>query len=98
MKIIRKDAVEFSGKIPNWKEIEILQQLDHPNIVKMMDTYQTEEKMYIFMEYIQGRNLKEVILTNKQPIAKVRSLFRQIVEAVLYCHRMNIFHRDIKPR
>lgn len=99
VKIIRKDASEFvTDKIPNWREIEILQKLNHPNIVKMLDTFQTSEKMYIFMEHIEGRSLKDIILTTEQPLATRKYYFKKIASAILYCHEMGIFHRDIKPR
>ena len=71
--------------------------LDHPNIMKLYDVWETTTNLYLILEYIQGGELFDY-LCNKgpRPIAEVLHYFQQLICAVDYCHRFNIAHRDLK--
>src|SRR5213082_3196148 len=72
--------------------------LSHPNIVSIYDRGEAEGTYYIAMEYLDGRSLKELILSRGDaPIAVVVEYARQILSALRLAHRHGIVHRDIKP-
>ena len=72
--------------------------LSHPNIVSIYDRGEAEGTYYIAMEVIEGRSLKELILTRGAlPIHQSLAYARQLLEALRFAHRHGIIHRDIKP-
>jgi eukaryotic-like serine/threonine-protein kinase len=72
--------------------------LSHPNIVSIYDRGQADETYYIAMEYLEGRTLKELLVTRgPTPLPVAIDYTRQILAAVGFAHRNGIVHRDIKP-
>jgi eukaryotic-like serine/threonine-protein kinase len=72
--------------------------LSHPNIVSIYDRGEADGTPYIAMEVIEGRSLKELILTRGPlPIAEAIDYAKQILGALRFAHRHGIIHRDIKP-
>jgi beta-lactam-binding protein with PASTA domain/predicted Ser/Thr protein kinase len=72
--------------------------LSHPNIVSIYDRGQAEGTYYIAMEYLEGRSLKELLITRgPTPLAVAIDYARQILAALGFAHRHGIVHRDIKP-
>ena len=72
--------------------------LSHPNIVSIYDRGEAEGTYYIAMEVIEGRSLKELILTRGPlPISNAVAYTLEILEALRFAHRHGIIHRDIKP-
>src|SRR5438067_3634273 len=72
--------------------------LSHPNIVQIYDRGEAEGTYYIAMEYLEGRTLKELIVTRgPTPIPVAIDYARQILGALSFAHRHGIVHRDIKP-
>jgi serine/threonine-protein kinase len=72
--------------------------LSHPNIVSIYDRGEAEGTYYIAMEVIEGRSLKELILTRGPlPIGHAVAYTLEMLEALRFAHRHGIIHRDIKP-
>jgi beta-lactam-binding protein with PASTA domain/tRNA A-37 threonylcarbamoyl transferase component Bud32 len=72
--------------------------LSHPNIVSIYDRGEADGIPYIAMEVIEGRSLKELILTRGPlPVAQAIDHAKQILGALRFAHRHGIIHRDIKP-
>ncbi len=72
--------------------------LSHPNIVSIYDRGQAEGTYYIAMEVIEGRSLKELILTRGPlPIGQAIAYTLEILDALRFAHRHGIIHRDVKP-
>ena len=72
--------------------------LSHPNVVAIHDRGEAEGSYFIVMEYVEGRTLKELIVTRGMcPIPVAISYTRQVLAALRYAHRNGIVHRDIKP-
>ena len=84
------------------REINIMIKLDHPNIIKLYEVYETETYVYIIMELCTGGELFDRIIDNtdqgKQFSEKqAASIFQQMMSAINYCHKNGIVHRDLKP-
>jgi beta-lactam-binding protein with PASTA domain/tRNA A-37 threonylcarbamoyl transferase component Bud32 len=72
--------------------------LSHPNIVSIYDRGEAEGTYYIAMEVIEGRSLKELILTRGPlPIGQAITYTLEMLEALRFAHRHGIIHRDVKP-
>jgi len=72
--------------------------LTHPNIVSIYDRGEAEGTYYIAMEYLDGRSLKELIVSRgPAPLSVACDYTRQILSALRFAHRNGIVHRDIKP-
>src|ERR671938_1779887 len=72
--------------------------LNHPNIVSIYDRGEAEDTYYIAMEFLDGRTLKELIVSRgAAPINVAIEYARQILSALRFAHRHGIVHRDIKP-
>src|SRR2546423_1959480 len=72
--------------------------LSHPNIVSIYDRGEAEGTYYIAMEFLDGRSLKELILTRgPAPVSIAIDYARQILAGLRFAHRHGIVHRDIKP-
>jgi serine/threonine-protein kinase HSL1 (negative regulator of Swe1 kinase) len=80
------------------REIAIMKLLDHRNIVRLFDVWENHTELYLIMENVDGGELFHYI-EERRGLEESESvyIFRQIVAALLYCHRMHIHHRDLKP-
>eukprot|EP01016_Furgasonia_blochmanni_P042442 TRINITY_DN563_c0_g2_i7.p1 TRINITY_DN563_c0_g2~~TRINITY_DN563_c0_g2_i7.p1 ORF type:complete len:335 (-),score=102.81 TRINITY_DN563_c0_g2_i7:569-1510(-) len=92
----KKTTKEEQERLQN--EVQILKQLDHPNIIKVYEFYEDKKFLYIVTELCSGGELfdkieKEGGFKEKQAAQTVK----QILRAVCYCHKNNIMHRDLKP-
>ena len=83
-------------------EIEILQMVNHPNILKFIQLKHTHNHYYLVTEYCNGgtlsSNLRKYIATYRKPFSEdiVQYLMKQIVGALYYLHFNKIIHRDLK--
>ena len=79
-------------------EIEIMKKVEHTNIVKLLDVYQTNNNMYIVTEFCQDGDLRGYIKKKKRlgESGAVEAL-KDIVAGFKYLHEREIIHRDLKP-
>ena len=101
-KVKRKKADDEMTKYFK-NEINILRILNHPNIVKLEEIKMDENNYYIVMEYINGGALSDYLNKYKEkyhakafPEEIVQYLMKQIIDALIYIHDLNIIHRDLK--
>lgn len=100
VKIYDKGKLNTDSKLKNAeREIRILGKMNHPNIVKLFKTIENKNSLNLVMEFVSGSSLL-VYLKSKQDRkvceGEARKIFKQILLALEYCHRLNITHRDIK--
>jgi len=89
------------------REVHVLADLDHPNIVRVLDQFRLldphthEEKYYLVMEYVQGQNLHEMLTKRKEPFDEdmVIEWAIQVCDVLTYLHTHNppVIYRDLKP-
>lgn len=82
------------------REINLMQKLDHPNIVKFYESIDTQKTINLVMENVKGKSLYTYLKMKKNRRVnenEAKMIFKQIVEGVSYIHKMDIAHRDLKP-
>ncbi|PQE03175.1 serine threonine kinase protein [Rutstroemia sp. NJR-2017a BBW] len=99
IKLIRRDSVGTNptrlAKI--YREIAILREISHPNIVRLHEMVETERQIGIILEYASGGELFDYILNHRYlKDNAARRLFAQLVSGVGYLHKKGIVHRDLK--
>ena len=95
-KLVLKDLEKFE------REINILINSDHPNIIKIYEVFESQRSLYIVMEECKGGELFDRIIehieSKKMYSEKdAAEMIRQVMSAVEYCHNNGICHRDLKP-
>lgn len=78
------------------QEILILKESVHPNVVNFIDSYLSENDLWVVMEYMGGGPLNEVIECNSFTEEQIACICHQSAKGLLHLHRKNIIHRDIK--
>ena len=100
IKTIKKDYLNKHGMVSIIREVNILRQLDHPNIVNYFETYEDEQFINIVMEYIPGDNLLKMISNkNYKDFGEkdISEIITVLLKTVQFLHNNNIVHRDLKP-
>ncbi|XP_061752486.1 serine/threonine-protein kinase 36-like [Nerophis ophidion] len=80
------------------KEIDIMTNLQHPNIVKLFDSFETETEVVVVTEYAEGQLFQIIEDDGSLPESQVREIACQLVSALYYLHSRRILHRDMKPQ
>eukprot|EP01102_Stenamoeba_stenopodia_P000887 TRINITY_DN10823_c0_g1_i1.p1 TRINITY_DN10823_c0_g1~~TRINITY_DN10823_c0_g1_i1.p1 ORF type:complete len:819 (+),score=159.51 TRINITY_DN10823_c0_g1_i1:265-2721(+) len=98
VKEISLSNVEPGDRKKLLREIQILKQLNHENIVKYIDCHQEgDSALYVIMEFIEAGTLKDAVKKfGKFPETLVAKLLNKIVDSIVYIHNRGIVHRDIK--
>lgn len=84
------------------KEVKLLQSLDHPNIIKYLDSFITENDLVIVVEWAAAGDLKRQLKKQQERGVGfderiIWKYFSQIAEAIQHMHERRIMHRDLKP-
>ncbi len=82
-----------------FREAHIAGNLFHPNIVTILDFGQDSEPPFIIQEFLEGRDLKELVVEKDWELSLVKRVhfLTQIAEALEFAHANDVIHRDIKP-
>lgn len=93
----QEEKEEYEGRF--YQEAKAAGRLNHPNIVTIYDVGKSEDIAYIAMEFLQGRELRDVLRENDGllPVDQVLDMVAQVASGLAYAHEHGIVHRDIKP-
>ena len=80
------------------REIELIAQLKHPNIISIFHSGTTaDERQFYVMDYVRGTPLQRYVRERKLTLEATLKLFATVCDAVQYAHQKGIIHRDLKP-
>ncbi|KAL4817154.1 kinase-like domain-containing protein [Aspergillus spinulosporus] len=91
-KLLSRDMI---GRVE--REIQYLQLLRHPHIIKLYTVISTKTDIVMVLEYAERELFDYLVKRGRCNDAEARKFFQQIICAVEYCHRHKIVHRDLKP-
>ena len=98
VKVIDKSKLKKDEEAHMQHEIQVMKLLRHPHVIRLYQVCNTNSRIYLILELGDGGDLYERI--NKHGAFsedKARHFFKQITEAVAYCHNNHVAHRDLKP-
>ncbi|XP_053985807.1 cyclin-dependent kinase 1-like [Hylaeus anthracinus] len=101
MKKIRLESDDEGMPSTAIREISLLKELPHPNIVRLMDVLMEETRLYLIFEYLTMDLKKYMDSLGPGKVLEpkmVKSYLYQITRAILFCHKRRILHRDLKPQ
>lgn len=100
IKTIKKDKIakDPQSKLSFFHEIEILKELDHPNVLRIYEYYEDKNFFHLVTELLTGGELFEY-LTSQEFLSELTAanFMQQVLTAINYCHHRGIVHRDLKP-
>ncbi len=81
------------------QEAQILADLTHPSLVRVTDYFAWSDNVYLVMDFVEGESLADLIYREgAQSEVQVLAWAEQLLDALVYCHRKGVLHRDIKPQ
>eukprot|EP00638_Chattonella_subsalsa_P011219 CAMPEP_0117802558 /NCGR_PEP_ID=MMETSP0948-20121206/15814_1 /TAXON_ID=44440 /ORGANISM="Chattonella subsalsa, Strain CCMP2191" /LENGTH=492 /DNA_ID=CAMNT_0005635405 /DNA_START=188 /DNA_END=1667 /DNA_ORIENTATION=+ len=101
IKTIRKQKVNRIESLK--REIEILQSIDHPSIIKLYDVFEDEKYLHLITQLCTGGELFDRIIAKTHSEEghyserDAANIVHSILDAIAYCHNLHICHRDLKP-
>ncbi|CAM9187931.1 unnamed protein product [Ectocarpus fasciculatus] len=98
VKIVKRAGLPQDDEKALKDEMAIMLELDHPNIIKLLDFFEKKDHFYMVVEKVRGgelfdRIVEKVVYNEKE----ARDLVSTLLQAVKYCHDRGIVHRDLKP-
>ena len=78
------------------REIEILATLNHPNVIRYIESYEDSQYLFIVMELFHGTTLANRVRHKRFTEYGAAVVMHQLLSAIEYCHSKNVAHRDIK--
>ncbi|MDI1252322.1 serine/threonine-protein kinase [Thermomonas sp.] len=95
IKVLHGDATQHAKRFE--EERQILAQLSHPNIARLLDGGLHDGRAWMAMEYVPGRTITDHCRSNALPLQPRLKLFHQACSAVAHAHAALVVHRDLKP-
>ena len=98
VKVTKKEDLEYGERQKLLEQIEILKELDHPSICRVIDIFEDRKKFYFVTEYLSGGGLFNSLITNVGFTENASAIImKQLLSAVAYLHSKQIAHRNIHP-
>ncbi|KAM6404380.1 myosin light chain kinase 2, skeletal/cardiac muscle [Rhynochetos jubatus] len=96
-KVIRKQGAKDKEMV--LLEIDVMNQLNHRNLIQLYDAIETPREIILFMEFVEGGELFERIIDDDYHLTEVDCMVfvRQICEGIRFMHHMHVLHLDLKP-
>ena len=96
LNLSRQELEEYEARFQ--QEIKAAGRLNHPNIVTIYDVGKTDQVAYMAMEFLEGKELKDMIAMGQLPPADVIvDIIAQVADGLSFAHSQDIVHRDVKP-
>ena len=81
------------------REARLVAQLQHPNIVTVIDRGEEDDRQYIVFEYIEGENLKELVVRRGHlEVREALEIALEVARGLAFAHDNGLIHRDVKPQ
>ncbi|KAG1471483.1 hypothetical protein G6F56_002094 [Rhizopus delemar] len=80
------------------REISLMKELKHTNIVRLMDVIHTESKLVLVFEYMNQDLKKYMDTRHSLDVTTIKSFMYQLLKGIAYCHENRVLHRDLKPQ
>jgi len=98
IKVFEPELAAIVGPQRFLREITLTAQLDHPHILALIDSGETERFLYYVMPYVEGETLRDRLNRETQlPLDDAVQITLEVADALGYAHSYGIVHRDIKP-
>ena len=98
IKVLKEDLAASVGAARFLREIQIAAQLQHPNILPLLDSGDADGLLYYVMPYVDGQSLRQRLAHERElPIGEAVRLIVEVVDALAHAHAHGVVHRDIKP-
>jgi serine/threonine protein kinase len=98
VKVLRREITGIFGSGRFGREIRILQRLEHPSIVPVLDSHESPILHYYVMPYFPGESLRDLLAREGPlPLGTVLYIAQAVARALDYAHSQGVLHRDIKP-
>ncbi|XP_020040886.1 myosin light chain kinase family member 4 isoform X2 [Castor canadensis] len=96
-KIIKARSTKDKEEVKN--EINIMNQLDHVNLIQLYDAFESRNDIVLIMEYVEGGELFDRIIDENYNLTELDTILfiKQICEGIRHMHQMYILHLDLKP-
>ena len=100
IKTVSKDQITKLGKTRHvFREKDLLTELDHPFIIKLMGTTMDEQNLYFVFENCENGDLNDLITKRKTLSMEVTRIYAaQMVQCLYYLQKKGVMHRDLKPQ
>jgi tetratricopeptide (TPR) repeat protein len=98
VKVLRPELAATLGPERFHREIQIAAKLQHPHILPLLDSGQSDGFLYYVMPFVEGESLRERLTRVRElPIYEATRLLRDVADALSHAHSRGVVHRDIKP-
>ena len=98
LKVLRPGVADSLGGDRFLREIRITAQLNHPNILTLIDSGEADGFTYFVLPYVEGESLRDRLTREKQlSLEDALRITRAVADALSYAHSLGVIHRDIKP-
>jgi Tol biopolymer transport system component len=98
VKVLRPELASSIGPDRFLREIEIAAQLQHPNILPLLDSGSAAGLLYYVMPYVEGESLRDRLSRDGAlPVREAVRILSEVADALSLAHRRGVVHRDIKP-
>ena len=98
LKVLRPELSSAMGSDRFPREIKLIAQFNHPHILSLYDSGETQGFLYYVMPFVEGESLRERLARDKQlPVNDALRILHEVADALAYSHARGVVHRDIKP-
>ena len=99
VKVIDKTKLDKISREHLFQEVTCMKLVQHPNVVRLYEVIDTQSKLYLIMELGDGGDMYDYIMKHENGLDEktAKHYFKQMIQAISYCHKLHVVHRDLKP-